>query len=225
VFRLPLHLPWSPVLHSGTGSISQYALIIVLLSMICYLSTIFWMNTTESLMVFKMVSVCISCSSPLVRPHQIILPFYCIMMPFIVFLNVSLLWVVTLVLSLIWTWKLLLVHFKCLLCPSFPKWGDQTNTELFEIFHSRFKYLPIPHNCLSTRWLTPMISLAHGAPLRQFVQSFKTYPQVLKPPHGTLLKHIIPFLSCRHSGLLLWCALMMTPFMSTLVPPLAWAHL
>jgi len=78
VFRVPLLLPWSPVLHSGTGSISQYALIIVLLGIICYLSTIFWTNITDSPMVSETVSVCISRSSPLVRPHQTILPFYCI---------------------------------------------------------------------------------------------------------------------------------------------------
>jgi len=63
VFRVPLLLPWSPVLHSGTGSVSQYALIIVLLGIICYLSMIFWTNITES----PMVSETVQSASP--APH------------------------------------------------------------------------------------------------------------------------------------------------------------
>jgi hypothetical protein len=215
VFRLPLLLTWSSVLHLSADVSSQYVLIIVLLGMICYLSTVFWTNIIKSQMVFEMVSAYIFLFSPLVRPHQIILPFYSITMPL----------VVTSVLSLIYSWKLSLACFKLCLCPLFPSWGDRTNTESFKIFLSRVMFLHIPHNHLSTRWLTLMISLAHGELLKLSVQSFRTYPQVLKLRPETSLKLIAPFLSCRHSGLPLWCTQMRIPFASTRALPLEWAYL
>jgi hypothetical protein len=70
-----------------------------------------------------------SCQTP--PNHPSLLLYH---MPLIIFSNMNSLWVVTSVLSLIRTWKLLLAHFKRLLCPLFPKRGDQTNIELFKTF-------------------------------------------------------------------------------------------